>query len=74
MNRIALTTPTYRRNKNCREKIKFLYNKYHHRYNITYSDYYITINGVSYGVKMLNTIEKALKSQDLRLDLKIRIK
>lgn len=68
------STPIYRRNKKCRKKIKSLYNKYHHRYNITYSDYYITINGVSYGCKMIDEIEKALKSQDLRLDLKIRIK
>jgi len=70
---IIKTTPIYRRNKRCREKIKYLYNKYHHRYNITYSDYYITINGVSYGVKKLVELEEALKSQDLRLDLKIRI-
>ena len=68
------STPIYRRNKESREKIKSLYSKYHHRYNITYSDYYITINGVSYGVRKLNVVEKALKSQDLRLDLKIRIK
>ena len=68
------TSDIFRRNQRCREKIKSLYNKYHHRYNITYGDYYITINGVSYGVKMLNKIEKTLKSQDLRLDLKIRIR
>ena len=69
-----ISTPIYRRNKESREKIKSLYNKYHHRYNITYGDYYITINGVSYGVKMLNKIEKALKVQDIRLDTKIRIR
>lgn len=63
-----------KRNQKSREKIKSLYNEYHHRYNITYGDYYITINGISYGVKMLNEIEKALASQDLRLDLKIRIR
>lgn len=68
-----ISTPIYRRNKKCREKIKFLYNKYHHRYNIKYNDCYITINGVSYGVKKLVELEEALKSQDLRLDLKIRI-
>lgn len=69
-----ISSPIYRRNKKCREKIKFLYSKYNHRYDIKYGDYYITINGVSYGVKMLKKVEKALKSQDLRLDLKIRIK
>ena len=69
-----IASDIFQRNKNCREKIKSLYNEYHHRYDITYSDYYITINGVSYGVKMLNKVEKALKSQDLRLDLKIRIR
>ena len=68
------TSDIFRRNQKCREKIKSLYNKYHHRYNITYGDYYITINGVSYGVRMLNKVEKALKVQDIRLDLKIRIK
>lgn len=64
----------YKKNKKYREKIKSLYNKYHHRYDITYGDYYITINGVSYGVEMVDKIEKALASQDLRLDLKIRIR
>lgn len=64
----------YRRNKKCREKIKSLYDTYHNRYNITYGDYYITINGVSYGCVMLKSITQALKSQDLRLDLGIRIK
>lgn len=68
------SSPIYRRNKKCREKIKSLYNKYQYRYNIRYGDYYITINGVSYGCKMIDKIEKALKVQDLRLDLKIRIK
>ena len=68
------TSDIFRKNKKCRDKIQYLYNKYHHRYNITYGDYYITINDVSYGVRMLNTVEKALKSQDLRLDLKIRIR
>ena len=67
------TTHIFRKNKICREKIKFLYNTYHNRYNITYDDYYITINGVSYGCEMLTTVEKALKVQDVRLDLKIRI-
>lgn len=68
------TTSIFRRNQRYREKIKSLYNKYHHRYNITYGDYYITINGVSYGVKMLNKIEQALISQDVRLDTQVRIK
>lgn len=68
------TSDIFRRNQKCRKKIKSLYNKYNHKYNITYGDYYITINGVSYGCKMIDEIEKALKSQDLRLDLKIRIK
>ena len=73
MKNCIITTPIFRRNKNCREKIKSLYKKYHNRYDITYGDYYITINGVSYGVKMLDKVELALKSQDLRLDSKIRI-
>lgn len=74
MYNIITTTPIFRKNKNYRDKIQYLYNKYHHRYNITYGDYYITINGVSYGVKMLNKIEKALKVQDVRLDTQIRIR
>lgn len=62
-----------RRNKQCREKIKSLYKKYHNRYNITYGDYYITINGVSYGCKKIDEIEIALKKQDIRLDTQVRI-
>lgn len=69
-----ISTPIFRRNKKCREKIKSLYKKYHNRYNITYGDYYITINGVSYGCKMIDEIEKALKVQDVRLDTKVRIR
>lgn len=68
------TSDIFKRNKDCREKIKYLYEKYHHRYNITYGDYYITINGISYGCKMVDKIEKALKVQDVRLDTKVRIR
>lgn len=68
------TTSIYRRNKDCREKIKSLYKKYHNRYDITYGDYYITINGVSYGCKKIDEIEIALEKQDVRLDTQVRIK
>ena len=68
------TSDIFRRNQKCREKIKSLYNKYNHRYDITYGDYYITINGISYGCKMIDEIEKALKCKDIRLDVQIRIR
>lgn len=70
---VIKTTPIYRRNKHCREKIKSLYKKYHNRYNITYGDYHITINGVSYGCTKIDEIELALERQDIRLDTQIRI-
>ena len=69
-----ITSDTFRRNQECREKIKSLYKQYHNRYNITYGDYYITINGVSYGCKKIDEIEKALETQDIRLDAQVRIK
>ena len=68
------TSDIFRKNQRCREKIKILYKQYHDRYDITYGDYYITINGVSYGCKKIDEIEIALKKQDVRLDTQVRIK
>ena len=67
------TTHIFRKNRKCELKIKQLYNTYSNRYTMSYTTYTITINGVKYVCKDLEKLERALKTQDIRLDCKVKI-
>lgn len=67
------TTHIFRKNRRCELKIKQLYDTYSNRYVISYDTYSITINGVTYKCKDLAKLEKALQTQDVRLDCMVRI-